>query len=75
MITTTMQPKSVIITGGGSGIGLAVLQHFASQGCQIAVLDVNDAVTPLVVSQLNKDYPSASEARPNTTSRTASQFF
>lgn len=32
--------KTAIVTGGASGIGLAMSQHFASQGYDVAVFDV-----------------------------------
>lgn len=35
--------KAIFITGGGSGIGRAVAQHFAAQGWRIGVADVNAA--------------------------------
>jgi NAD(P)-dependent dehydrogenase (short-subunit alcohol dehydrogenase family) len=35
--------RSVLITGGASGIGAAFVEHFARQGARMAFLDVNDA--------------------------------
>lgn len=35
--------KAIFITGGGSGIGRAVAQHFAAQGWRVGVADVNAA--------------------------------
>lgn len=50
---------SVIVTGGASGIGLAITRHFASQGHMVAVLDVNSKTGPDVVAQVAKEYPEA----------------
>jgi 3-oxoacyl-[acyl-carrier protein] reductase len=36
--------KSVLITGGASGIGLACARAFAAQGCQILLADVSPSV-------------------------------
>jgi 2-hydroxycyclohexanecarboxyl-CoA dehydrogenase len=35
--------RVAVVTGGASGIGLAVCQHLARQGCDIAVLDLDAA--------------------------------
>lgn len=35
--------RSVLITGGASGIGAAFVEHFARQGAKVAFLDVDDA--------------------------------
>jgi NAD(P)-dependent dehydrogenase (short-subunit alcohol dehydrogenase family) len=38
-----MTAKAAFITGGASGIGLAVAQHFAAQGWRVGLADVNAA--------------------------------
>lgn len=35
------QDKSVVVTGGGGGIGGATCRRFASEGAKVAVLDIN----------------------------------
>jgi D-xylose 1-dehydrogenase len=35
--------RSVLITGGASGIGAAFVEHFAHQGARVAFLDIDDA--------------------------------
>jgi len=52
--------KVVVITGGASGIGLAMTRHFAAQGHDIAVLDVNAVEGPSIVAALTKEYPDSS---------------
>lgn len=52
-------PKTVIVTGGASGIGLAMVEHFASQGHNVAVFDVNLEVGNQVVSSVAKKSPKA----------------
>lgn len=63
--TTTTGPggrKSVLVTGGGSGIGLAMARHFASEGHLVAVLDVNAASGAKVVADLAAEFPAATIA-------------
>lgn len=51
--------KTVIVTGGASGIGLAVVEHFASQGNNVAIFDVNLEVGKQVVSNISNKNPQA----------------
>ncbi len=52
--------KSVIITGGASGIGLGMVNHFASQeaNLHITILDVTTASFPALESSLSTTYPN-----------------
>ena len=36
----SLKDRSVLITGGGSGIGAAEVEHFAAQGSKVAFLDI-----------------------------------
>ena len=54
-----MAQKSVIVTGGASGIGLAMSRHFASQGQRVAILDVNAEAGPGVAAAVAAEYPAA----------------
>lgn len=53
------QRQSIIVTGGASGIGLAMTRHFASEGHRIAILDVNQHTGPAVMAEVAADYPQA----------------
>ncbi|KAL9567292.1 hypothetical protein ACKAV7_008534 [Fusarium commune] len=53
------QHLSVVVTGGASGIGLAITRHFAAQGHMVAVLDVNSNAGPDAVAEVTKQYPQA----------------
>lgn len=52
-----MAVKSVIVTGGASGIGLAMSRHFASEGHNIAILDVNVEAGENVAKELQTEFP------------------
>ena len=38
----SLQNKIAVITGGGSGIGLAISELFAKQGCTVHIIELND---------------------------------
>ncbi|KAK3376043.1 hypothetical protein B0T24DRAFT_572633 [Lasiosphaeria ovina] len=52
-------PKSVIVTGGASGIGLAMSRHFASSGHRVAILDVNGDSGPATAAAVAAEFPQA----------------
>jgi NAD(P)-dependent dehydrogenase (short-subunit alcohol dehydrogenase family) len=39
-IYPSLSDRSVLISGGGSGIGAGLVEHFARQGARVAFLDV-----------------------------------
>ncbi|EAW08804.1 putative short chain dehydrogenase/reductase [Aspergillus clavatus NRRL 1] len=51
--------RSIIVTGGASGIGLGITRHFATQpNTHITILDINNGTA--VLAQLRAEFPSAS---------------
>jgi NAD(P)-dependent dehydrogenase (short-subunit alcohol dehydrogenase family) len=48
----SLNGRVVLITGGGSGIGASMVEHFACQGAKVAFLDVAEDASRELVSQL-----------------------
>ena len=49
----SLADRVVLITGGASGIGSAIVEHFALQGARVAFLDIDEAGAATVISGLN----------------------
>ncbi|MCP8938128.1 SDR family oxidoreductase [Alsobacter sp. SYSU M60028] len=47
-----LEGKVVIVTGGGSGIGEAIVRHFARQKSRVAFLDINEQASARLVADL-----------------------
>jgi NAD(P)-dependent dehydrogenase (short-subunit alcohol dehydrogenase family) len=41
----SLKGKSVFVSGGGSGIGAAIVEHFAAQGSKVGFVDVDEAAS------------------------------
>lgn len=50
-----LENKTVIVTGGGGGIGGATCRRFAAAGARVAVFDVNEAAAGTVVEAIAGD--------------------
>src|SRR5258706_7544247 len=44
--------KTVFVSGGGSGIGAAIVTRFAGQGCRVAFCDIADDPSVALVARL-----------------------
>ena len=49
----SLASKTAVITGGASGIGLAIAKRFAAHGAAIEILDVQQAVLDSAVSEID----------------------
>ena len=47
--------RTVLITGGGSGIGAAFTEHFFHQGCRVAFFDIDDDASNALVAELTEN--------------------
>src|SRR5439155_18156373 len=44
--------KVVFITGGGSGIGASIVEHFCAQRAHVAFVDIDDAASSLLCERV-----------------------
>lgn len=51
--------QTTVVTGGSSGIGLAMTRYFASKGHHVYVLDLGTETGEAVAKQLSSEFPSA----------------
>lgn len=57
----SLQNKVAIVTGGASGIGLAISQAFAKAGATVHILELNEQLARQVVESINGDGGRAQE--------------
>src|SRR5476649_473322 len=41
----SLKGRTVFISGGGSGIGASIVEHFAEQGSKVAFVDIDEAAS------------------------------
>jgi 3-hydroxybutyrate dehydrogenase len=51
-MTTSLEGRRALVTGGASGIGLACVQRLAAEGAQVTVADVNGAAASRVADEV-----------------------
>ncbi len=52
----TMQGRKAVVTGASKGIGLAIVQELASQGCDVMMVSRKEPVLQAAAEQVAKDY-------------------
>ena len=50
----SLRGKTVLVTGGGSGIGAAITRRFAEQGSKVGFLDIADAPSEELAAELTR---------------------
>ena len=49
-----LKNKKVFITGGGSGIGASIVEHFCEQECDVYFVDINKKDSNKLIKDLKK---------------------
>ena len=49
-----LENKRVFITGGGSGIGASIVEHFCAQGSEVYFIDINVSESKKLIDEIKK---------------------
>ena len=49
-----LEGKSVLVTGGATGIGASIVEHFAAQKARVGFLDIQDEPARALVERLGE---------------------
>ena len=49
-----LENKRVFITGGGSGIGSSIVEHFCAQGSEVYFIDINVNESKKLIDEIKK---------------------
>ena len=48
----SLKDRPVFVSGGGSGIGASIVEHFAEQGAKVAFVDIDEPASKALVKKL-----------------------
>ena len=50
----SLQDVAVLVTGGGSGIGASIVEHFCRQGSRVAFVDINEEASHALAARIEE---------------------
>ena len=60
----SLHGRAVLVSGGGSGIGASIVEHFAAQGARVAFVDIDAAAAAALAARIvEAGYPAPHFAR------------
>jgi sorbitol-6-phosphate 2-dehydrogenase len=60
----SLQDKVAVVTGGGQGLGQAICQRLAHEGCDVVVADLNEQTAVKTAADLNAYFQGEGKANP-----------
>ena len=55
-IYPSLKGRSVFVSGGGSGIGASIVEHFAAQGARVGFVDINEPASKQVAAKTGAQF-------------------
>ena len=57
----SLKGRSVFVSGGGSGIGASIVEHFAEQGAKVSFVDIDEAASKALSKKIAGAAPPSPE--------------